>query len=156
MSAPMAPTYPTDTSTSNFAGFDIVPRLTTSAFDRGRWRSFIEAVKRHYRLADEKDLLTMTTQTIEFQIGDKQHLVLPIQGHKFLRFCSRLCPDESGLGVGLDFEKIGEIRKTVAKIAVKHFHGRIICWNGSVGTKGNYSWEEVYETWRSYACHDSG
>lgn len=67
------------------AGFDMVPRLSKGAVDKRNWQSFIEAIKKHYQ---DDDLVEIKPNYLEFKVGE--HPLLPFEGHKFLRFSSKI------------------------------------------------------------------
>lgn len=62
------------------AGFDMVPRLTKGAVDKQNWQSFIKFIKAHY---NNDELVDVKPNYIVFKAGE--HLLLPFEGHKFLR-----------------------------------------------------------------------
>lgn len=66
-------------------GFDMVPCLTESDSDRNPWLAFIDELKEVYK---EDSVFRVQSGDVEFQIGE--HPRLPLEGHKFLRFSSRV------------------------------------------------------------------
>jgi len=62
----------------------MVPRLTKSERDKGRWLAFISEIKEIY---DNDPVFQVQPRVISFQVGE--HPQLPFEGHKFLRFSSR-------------------------------------------------------------------
>ena len=67
------------------AGFDMVPCLSKGAVDRRNWQSFIKTIKEHYQ---NDDLVEVKPNYIAFKAGE--HPLLPFEGHKFLRFSSKI------------------------------------------------------------------
>lgn len=114
----------------------MVPRLTRGTSDAQLWARFINAVKEHYKDDAEVD---MTPNYILFKVGE--HPSLPFEGHKFLRFSSKvsgsLCHAKSYID-------------TVAAAAKAIFGTRIQYWNEAFDQFGHYDWSEVYESIRSY------
>ena len=67
------------------AGFDIVLRLSKGAVDKQNWQSFIKVIKERYQ---NDDLIEIKPNYIKFKAGE--HPLLPFEGHKFLRFSSKI------------------------------------------------------------------
>ncbi|KAF1837749.1 SET domain-containing protein [Decorospora gaudefroyi] len=123
------------------AGFDMVPRLSKSALDRFNWDSFIRRVKEEYK---DDDRVEIKPNYIEFNVGE--HPLLPFEGHKFLRFSSKisgsLCGDAQ------------EYVSTVSLIAEVSFGSRALCWSEIYDQYGHYGWKEVHESIRTYEQRD--
>jgi hypothetical protein len=119
------------------AGFDIVPRLSKGAVDRQNWQSFIKCIKEHYH---GDDLVEVKPNYIEFKIGE--HPLLPFEGHKFLRFSSKIS-GRCGKGV----EKYID---TVTRVAKIQFGSRVQVWNEAFDVFGYYDWQEVHDSFHSY------
>lgn len=119
------------------AGFDMVPRLSNGAVDRQNWQSFIKIIREHYQ---NDDLVEVKPNYIVFKAGE--HLLLPFEGHKFLRFSSNIS-DTHGEGV----EKYID---TVNRVAEASFGSRVRYWNEAVGECGFYNWQEVNDSFVSY------
>lgn len=119
------------------AGFDMVPRLSKGAVDRQNWQSFIEFIKEHYQ---SDDLVEVKPNYIVFKAGE--HPLLPFEGHKFLRFSSKISGSHAtGVGKYLD---------TVIQVAEVHFGSRVRAWNEAADERGVYNWQEVHDSFRSY------
>ena len=119
------------------AGFDMVPCLSKGAVDKQNWRSFIEVIKERFQ---KDDAVEVKPNYLEFNAGE--HPLLPFEGHKFLRFSSKISGGQSN-GVK------GYIH-TVARVARLKFGSRIRCWNEAAEGMGFYNWDEVYASIRSY------
>ena len=117
-------------------GFDMVPRLSTGAVDTENWQSFIKIIKNHYQ---DDDLVEVKPNYIVFKAGE--HPRLPFEGHKFLRFSSKI---------------LGGVKKymdTVTQVAKLKFGSRVRYWTEGAGDGmgGFYNWQEVYDAFKSYA-----
>jgi hypothetical protein len=77
---------------------------------------------------------------IEFNAGE--HPTLPFEGHKFLRFSSKI----SGRGS----EEAKEYINTVARMAQLSFGSRVQHWSEMYDQYGHYGWKEVHESIKSY------
>ena len=73
------------------AGFDMVPALSDNDTDQQKWRNFLDAIRRHYH---DDDTLAAQANYIEFKAGE--HSLLPFEGHKFLRFSSKVSGRHAG------------------------------------------------------------
>jgi hypothetical protein len=122
------------------AGFDMVPRLTNSEQDRLMWQEFVESVHEAY---ENDDQVEFKARYIEFKTSE--HLRLPIEGHKFLRFGSKIS--------GQDGQQAEEYIKEVTRLA-SGFGSRIRRWSETDGRYGFYDWEDVKESLRS--CEQVG
>jgi hypothetical protein len=114
------------------AGFDMVPHLSKGVVDRHNWDRFYEGdiqveVKPNYIL---------------FRAGE--HPRLPFEGHKFLRFSSKIT------GRIASAQGVENFIETVASIAKIHFGSRVQDWNEVADQHGAYGWDEVRESIRSY------
>jgi hypothetical protein len=124
------------------AGFDMVPRLSKGAVDRQNWQAFIKFIKEHYQ---NDDLVEVKPNYIVFKAGE--HPLLPFEGHKFLRFSSKIS--------GSHAKGVGKYLDTVTQVARVRFGSRVRGWNEAVGEWGVYNWQEVHDSFRSYeqVCH---
>lgn len=121
-------------------GIDMVPRLTLSTNDREAWADFILAIKNKYRndrkvVVRPHFLLFRTTQ---------QHLKLPVQGHKFLRFGC----DVSGAKHVVAGAKAYVV--AVGDLARQFFRTRIRVWDEEDGQSGFYNPVTVRASIRNY------
>lgn len=108
------------------AGFDMVPRLSKGAVDRKNRQSFIESMKKHYQ---NDDLVDVNPNYIVFKAGE--HLLLPFEGHKFLRFSSKISGSHAkGVETYLD---------TITRVAQVQFGSRVRAWNKAANQQGFYS-----------------
>ncbi|TVY42479.1 SET domain-containing protein [Lachnellula subtilissima] len=119
------------------AGFDMVPRLSKGAVDRQNWQSFIEVIKGHYEKDDQVEL---KPNYIVFKVGE--HPLLPFEGHKFLRFSSKIS--------GSHANGVEEYIDTVRRVAKVSFGSRVRAWNEGADIWGIYNWQEVNDSFRSY------
>ncbi len=124
------------------AGFDMVPRLSRGAVDGHNWQSFIKATKERYQ---NDDLVDIKSNYLEFKVGE--HPLLPFEGHKFLRFSSKIS--------GSHAQGVEEYINTVSLLARLSFGSRVRCWNEAYDQCGFYNWSEVNTSIESYAqvCH---
>ncbi|PVI03084.1 hypothetical protein DM02DRAFT_499064, partial [Periconia macrospinosa] len=121
------------------AGFDMVPPLSKGVEDREKWAQFIEEVKNIFA-SDEK--VEFKRNYINFNAGE--HPKLPFQGHKFLRFSSKITgSNASATGVEHYIEMVTEMTK-------KYFRPRVYYWNELYDRHGKYSWTEVNASLDSY------
>ena len=124
------------------AGFDMVPRLSNSVADRRVWDQFIDSVKEFY----EGDVnVEIKPNYIEFNVGE--HPRLPFEGHKFLRFSSKITGSHS--------TRVGEYLDTVTRIARTYFESRVKRWNELYDVWGHYDWNEVHDSMLCYRLHRS-
>jgi hypothetical protein len=117
------------------AGFDMVPRLSKGTADTQLWARFINAVKEHYK---DDAQVEVTPNYILFKVGE--HPNLPFEGHKFLRFSSKV----SGQSRAWSYID------TVTGVAKANFGSRVQYWNEALDQSGRYNWREVHESIRSY------
>jgi hypothetical protein len=130
---PKQPEQPVDIDT----GFDMVPRLSKGAVDRQNWQSFIKFIKAHYK---NDELVDVKPNYIVFKAGE--HLLLPFEGHKFLRFSSKIS--------GSHAKGVEKYLDTVTRLAEVHFGSRIRRWIETADVRGVYDWQEVHESFKSY------
>lgn len=121
------------------AGFDMIPPLSKGIVDRQNWSRFIEFIKKHYK---DDAQVEIKPNYINFNAGE--HPKLPFEGHKFLRFSSKVSgaiATNSGVEHYID---------TVTRVAQVNFGSRILYWNEAVDQHGVYDWNRVHESIRSY------
>lgn len=121
------------------AGFDIYPRLSKGIVDSHNWGRFIESIKEYYK-GDTQ--IEIKPNYIIFKAGE--HPQLPFEGHKFLRFSSKI----SG-SIAAD-TNVESYIVTVAGFAQANFGSRVRYWHEGADQSGVYSWTEVQESIRSY------
>lgn len=119
------------------AGFDMVPRLSKGAVDKENWQSFIEVIKEKYQ---NDDLVEVKLNYLEFKVGE--HPRLPFEGHKFLRFSSRIS--------GSHAEGAVEYIDAVTQAAQACFGSRIRCWNEAANKRSLYKWQKINSSIISY------
>ncbi|KAH7398528.1 hypothetical protein BKA66DRAFT_592555 [Pyrenochaeta sp. MPI-SDFR-AT-0127] len=125
------------------AGFDMVPRLSKGIVDRHNWDRFISFIKNHY---ENDDQVEAKPNYILFKAGE--YPKLPFEGHKFLRFSSNVS------GSNARTTNVESYVDTVTRIAQVHFGSRARYWNDSFDQYGEYNWNEVSESIRSYEQAD--
>ncbi|KAK2609220.1 hypothetical protein QQS21_002302 [Conoideocrella luteorostrata] len=125
------------------AGFDMVPRLTTTLVDRRNWDEFITQVQDHYKDDAQVELIS---NYILFKVGEYPRL--PLEGHKFLRFSSRF-PARTESTTSME-----SYINTVSGIAKLTFGGRICHWTKLGKLNGYYDWGVVWESLKSYKQSD--
>ena len=117
----------------------MVPPFTKSDTDKHDWEKFIDAVKSHYQ---DDERVEIKSHYIEFDAGE--HPLLPFEGHKFLRFSSKITgPTAAATGVE-------DYIRTLSRIATDHFGSRVEYWNELYERYGHYGWDEVHESERLY------
>ncbi|KAI3390900.1 hypothetical protein diail_8429 [Diaporthe ilicicola] len=116
-------------------GFDMVPRLSRGSVDADNWSCFIAAIKLHFK---EDPLVEMMPNYIVFKAGE--HPRLPFEGHKFLRFSSKICGPAD----------VCSYISTVMAFAKAYFGPRVQFWTEAADQMGYYGWGEVNESLRSY------
>lgn len=121
------------------AGFDMVPRLSKDTVDRQSWALFIAAVKERY---EGDDKVQIKTHYIEFAAGE--HPLLPFQGHKFLRFSSKITRRIASE------TRVEDYIDTVTMLAKMVFGMRVRRWNELSDHYGFYDWGEIHDSIRSY------
>ena len=118
-------------------GFDMVPRLTESDSDKKRWLAVIDELKEVYK---EDPVFQVQPRVVEFHVGE--HPLLPSEGHKFLRFSSKV----SG---SLTAAAEPYIRQ-VYRLARKTFGQQVRFWHELNDDFGYYEWDVVRDSHRSY------
>jgi hypothetical protein len=121
-------------------GFDMVPRLGTSLADTQKWNHFILEIKDCFR-GDPK--VEKKWNYVLFKCG-VHTLLLPTEGHKFLRFSSMVSPDLPDPIAARDYIK------KVTMIARMTFGNRVHAWRADCYEIGKYSWNQVRESIKSY------
>ncbi len=119
------------------AGFDTVPCLSKGGVDKQNWQSFIEVIKERYQ---NDDLVDIKPNYLQFRAGE--HPMLPFEGHKFLRFSSKIS--------GSHAKGVEEYIDTVTRVAQLSFGSRIRCWNEAADEQGFHDWQEVHTSTESY------
>jgi hypothetical protein len=117
------------------AGFDMVPRLAKDAVDRHNWATFIGFIQEHYK---DDDQVETKPNYILFKAGE--HPMLPFEGHKFLRFSSKIT------GRIASESRVEYYIHTVIRIAKIHFGSHVRCWM----EVGHYNWSDVNDSIKSY------
>jgi hypothetical protein len=107
----------------------MVPRLSSRAEDQRRWDEFIERVMCVY---DGDCEVEFTANYIKFEAGEQ--LLLPLEGHKFLRFGTTPDDDLSSAEIYIDL---------LILIAREFFDFRIRAWREQENEFGYYSKNEV-------------
>ncbi|KAK7425887.1 hypothetical protein QQZ08_007601 [Neonectria magnoliae] len=116
------------------AGFDMVPRLTKEAVDQDVWQRFIRSVKEHY---EDDDRVEIKPNYLLFKVGE--HPMLPFEGHKFLRFSSKISGRIATESNAMDYIR------TVYLMAEVNFGPRVRKWSESSDQYGHYGWAEPDE-----------
>ncbi|KAF5711077.1 SET domain-containing protein [Fusarium mundagurra] len=122
------------------AGFDMVPRLSSGREDQQTWDEFIERVMIVYEYDSEVEI---KANYIKFKAGEQ--LLLPFEGHKFLRFSSTPNDDWSIVEGYIDILLV---------IAREFFDFRVREWREERKELGYYSEKEVKESFRLYEQPD--
>ncbi|KAH8703446.1 hypothetical protein BGW36DRAFT_354868 [Talaromyces proteolyticus] len=125
------------------AGFDMVPPLSTGVVDRRNWGQFIDFIKEHYKADTQVEI---KPNYINFNAGE--HPKLPFEGHKFLRFSSKVS-GRIAITSGVE-----HYINTIRGLAQVHFGSRIRYWNEGADQYGVYDWNKVRESIRSYEQPD--
>lgn len=122
------------------AGFDMVPPLPKEL--QWKWAEFIKIVKIHYKDDDQVDV---RSNKIVFKAGE--HPQLPFEGHKLLRFSSKITGDP----------KVEEYIDEIMEWAQIFFGSRVRYWNELYDKFGIYTWDEVFKSMDSYdqVCHSN-
>lgn len=118
------------------AGFDMVPPLSSGVVDEHNWARFIAAIKEYYKGDGEVEL---NPNYILFKVGEYPRL--PLEGHKLLRFSSKVSGSCSSATRYID---------TVTRLATLSFGSRVCSWDECFDQHGHYGWNEVHESFRSY------
>jgi hypothetical protein len=124
-------------------GFDMIPRLEkTREDDLDRWSRFMSDIEEQYE--DDSSVDMSHPCYVEFRVAE--HPMLPYEGHKFLRFSSKI----SGRQAFAAEEYIRE----VFRLARARFGERVRLWHDckDESMEGIYEWEEVNESIRSFTA----
>ncbi|KAI0878083.1 hypothetical protein GGS24DRAFT_487408 [Hypoxylon argillaceum] len=108
-------------------GFDMVPRLTRGGEDVLKWKDFIDAIREQYQ---DDTQVVFHDNYIEFLAG--VHPMLPLEGHKFLRFSSKTTGRIASETHVLDY------LQSVCRIARSAFGLRIRQWTEAGDQFGFY------------------
>lgn len=119
------------------AGFDMVPRLSKGAVDQHNWQSFMKVIKERYQ---DDDLVDIKPNYLQFRVGEQP--MLPIEGHKFLRFSSKISGNHA--------KAVEKYLDTVTMVAQLTFGSRFRCWNEAADEQGFHDWQEVHTSTESY------
>ncbi|KAF5675151.1 SET domain-containing protein [Fusarium denticulatum] len=122
------------------SGFDMVPRLSSGVRDQQTWDEFIERVMDVY--GGDSDV-EFKDNYIKFEAGEQ--LLLPIEGHKFLRFSST--PNDN-------LFRAETFIDVLLVIACEFFDFRIRGWREQENEFGYYSENEVNDSLRLYEQPD--
>ncbi|KUI66561.1 SET domain-containing protein 5 [Cytospora mali] len=125
------------------AGFDMVPRLSRGIVDKQNWDRFITQIKEYHK---DDAQVEIKPNYIVFKAGE--HPMLPFEGHKFLRFSSKIS------GRNASETRVESYINAITRVAKAHFGSRIQYWNECAGQDGYYDWKEVHESFRSYEQPD--
>ncbi|KAF7880667.1 uncharacterized protein EAF02_007513 [Botrytis sinoallii] len=125
------------------AGFDMYPRLSKGIVDRHNWGRFIELIKEYYK---DDTQVEIKPNYIIFKAGE--HPQLPFEGHKFLRFSSKI---SGSIAADTNVESYID---TVTGFAQTNFGSRVRYWHEGADQSGVYNWTEVHESIRSYQQPD--
>lgn len=118
-------------------GFDMFPRLTESDSDKSRWLAFINEIKEIY---NRDPVFQVQPRVISFQVGE--HPQLPFEGHKFLRFSSKV----SGSRIAAAEPYI----RRVYRVARVIFGQQVQLWHELRDNYGYYDWDAVNKSIESY------
>jgi hypothetical protein len=121
------------------AGFDMDPPLSKGVVDRHNWDKFIVFIKEQYK---DDIQVEIKPNYINFKAGE--HPKLPFEGHKFLRFSSKVS------GSTARTSGVERYINTVTRVARVHFGSRVKYWNEGADKHGIYDWTKVHESIRSY------
>ena len=121
------------------AGFDMVPRLSNGVVERHNWDQFIGLIKDHYK---DDTQVEIKPNYILFKAGE--HPILPFEGHKFLRFSSKVSGSIAAA------TRVESYIDTVTSMANAYFGSRVQYWHEGTDQRGKYDWNEVRESIRSY------
>lgn len=118
------------------AGFDMVPRLSRGAEDVKKWKDFLNNVLITYKNDAQ---VKIQHGYIEFEAGE--HPKIPFEGHKFLRFSSKVTGAIAGRTGVWDYIT------SVSLMAKLVFGSRVRSWS----ELGFYDWRDVHESNASYS-----
>ncbi|TGO92065.1 hypothetical protein BPOR_0011g00160 [Botrytis porri] len=122
---------------SLYTGFDLVPRLSERTEDQKSWECFIQAVKERYK---NDNLVEITQNCIVVKVD--RDLILPFEGHKLLRFCSKISVRHA--------EGVEDYSDTITRIAEESLGSRVRTWEEELGQEGFYRWVDVYDSRKSF------
>lgn len=122
------------------AGFDMVPRLSRGTEDSLKWKNFIDLIKEFY---DTDEQVEIGEYAIRFKAGE--HPSLPLEGHKFLRFSSKIS-ERIASETGVD-AYIQRVRFTAEKL----FGARVHSWDESFDQDGFYDGRSVCDSIKTYS-----
>jgi len=105
--------------------------------DKYNWSNFLRAIQEYYK---DDQVVEIKTNYLEFAIGE--HPLLPFEGHKLLRFSSKIS--------GQHRNNVMEYIRTVINIAEVLFGPRIKPWHEGSDMNRIYLWTEVNESIKSY------
>ncbi|KAL5375447.1 hypothetical protein PMIN02_012032 [Paraphaeosphaeria minitans] len=125
------------------AGFDMVPPLFKGGVDRHDWDHLIDFVRTRFK---DDPQVEIRSNYIAFKAGE--HPMLPFEGHKFLRFSSKV---SGSTAAATGVEQYIDI---VARLAKVRFGSRVQYWNEAWDRYGIYECDEVNESFRSYEQPD--
>ena len=118
-------------------GFDMVPRLDASKSNKDRWLAFIDVLKKVY---NEDPVFQVQPRVITFQVGEYPRL--PLEGHKFLRFSSKV----SGPRTAAAEPYIRQVYRVAREI----FGQQVQFWHELHDNLGHYDWDAVNKSFKSY------
>ena len=118
-------------------GFDMVPRLNESKNNRDRWLVFIDVLKKMY---NEDPVFQVQPRVIVFQVGEYPRL--PLEGHKFLRFSSKV----SGSNTAAAEPYIRQVYRVAREI----FGQQVQFWHELHDNYGYYDWDAVNKSLEGY------
>ena len=118
-------------------GFDMVPHLSKGAVDKQNWQSFIKVIKKRY---PNDNLVEIKPNYLTFKAGE--HPLLPFEGHKFLRFSSKIS--------GSHAKGVEQYIETVTRVTQVSFGSQVRCWNEAADESVFYNWQEVHASIESY------
>ena len=121
------------------AGFDMVPRLSKELLIDTLGTRIYQLHQSHYK---DDTQVEIKPNYILFKAGE--HPILPFEGHKFLRFSSKVS------GRIAAATSVESYINTVTRLAKLHFGSRVQYWNEGADQRGKYDWNEVWESIRSY------
>ncbi|KAF7561020.1 hypothetical protein G7046_g3146 [Stylonectria norvegica] len=120
-------------------GFDMVPRLSRQSLDQEKWNVLLDIIRDYY---EDDNQVEVKSNCIEFHAGE--HPILPLQGHKFLRFSSKVSgriATETG---------VADYLRKVTSEAKKIFGVRICTWNEAADNFGFYDWRDIHASSRTF------
>ncbi|KAH6383637.1 hypothetical protein HBI60_255450 [Parastagonospora nodorum] len=124
------------------AGFDMIPPLSKGFVDRYNWDRFMDRIKDHY-----KDDAQVEMKPNYLKAGE--HPMLPLEGNKLLRFSAKI---SGSIAATTGVEHYID---TVTRIAKDHFGRRVWYWNELYDRYGEYNWDEVNDSFKSYEKEDA-